>query len=70
MSRTFGPAKHYGPDLARLHHNHFGMVAQAAAKEMLRRLGQRFTSPCCWRGGPQWRLDQLSVHPLNVSVLE
>lgn len=29
---------YYGPDLARLHHDHFGMVAAAAAGELLARL--------------------------------
>lgn len=32
-----GPA-HYGPELARIHHEHFGMVARAAARELLDRL--------------------------------
>jgi SAM-dependent methyltransferase len=31
----------YGADLARLHHDHFGMVADAAARELLRRLEER-----------------------------
>jgi len=29
---------HYGPELARIHHLHFGAVAQAAARELLKRL--------------------------------
>lgn len=29
---------HYGPELARIHHDHFGMVARAAARELLSRL--------------------------------
>lgn len=34
-------ASHYGSALARLHHEHFGMVAEAAATELLGRLGAR-----------------------------
>ena len=30
---------HYGADLARLHHEHFGMIARGAARELLARLG-------------------------------
>jgi SAM-dependent methyltransferase len=31
---------HYGPELARIHHDHFGMVARAAARELLSRLAR------------------------------
>lgn len=31
-------AAYYGPELARIHHQHFGMVARAAARELLERL--------------------------------
>ena len=31
---------HYGPELARIHHDHFGMVARAAARELLGRLSR------------------------------
>lgn len=31
----------YGEELARIHHDHFGMVARAAAGELLARLGER-----------------------------
>jgi aminoglycoside 6'-N-acetyltransferase I len=31
---------HYGADLARVHHDHFGMVARAAARELLARLSR------------------------------
>lgn len=34
-------AAYYGDELARLHHAHFGMVARAAARELLRRLRAR-----------------------------
>jgi SAM-dependent methyltransferase len=32
--------RHYGPELARIHHDHFGMVARAAARELLSRLSR------------------------------
>jgi SAM-dependent methyltransferase len=32
---------HYGPELARIHHDHFGTVARAAARELLGRLSSR-----------------------------
>src|SRR5919197_2484841 len=31
---------HYGADLARIHHHHFGMVARAAARELMARLSR------------------------------
>jgi SAM-dependent methyltransferase len=31
---------HYGPELARIHHDYFGMVARAAARELLSRLSR------------------------------
>lgn len=31
---------YYGPELARIHHEHFGMVARAAARELLDRLSR------------------------------
>jgi aminoglycoside 6'-N-acetyltransferase I len=33
-------AAHYGPELARIHHAHFGMVARGAAQELLSRLAR------------------------------
>jgi len=39
------PEPSYGPDLARIHHHHFGAVAEAAARELLARLARAgFTS--------------------------
>jgi SAM-dependent methyltransferase len=34
------PATHYGVDLARVHHEHFGALARAAAQELLERLSR------------------------------
>ena len=39
-----GGAAHYGAELARLHHEHFGMVARAAARELLGRLTRAGTA--------------------------
>jgi SAM-dependent methyltransferase len=41
VSSNASSERHYGSELARIHHDHFGMVARAAARELLGRLEQR-----------------------------